>query len=143
MTETREVPRDFGDGFKGYVLNRGQMTLYTSVRFPHDGFYTFRVRARSGGPPCGGRLRIDGEPKGDIVAGSPTPEILTVTSFVKAGSRQMTWNIETPEPPAPRAVVARAPGAALRKGARPQQKQQRQAAAAEPGGAPVGKAAAG
>src|SRR5206468_3337764 len=25
MTETREAPRDFGDGFTGYVLNRGQM----------------------------------------------------------------------------------------------------------------------
>ncbi len=125
MTETRETPRDFGDGFKGYVLNRGQMTLYTSVRFPHDGFYTFTVRARSGGPPCGGRLRIDGETKGDIVASSRTPETLTLTTFVKAGSRQMTWNIETPDMPAPRTVVARGPGAALRKGARPQQKQQR------------------
>jgi hypothetical protein len=125
MTETREVPRDFGDGFKGYVLNRGQMTLYTSVRFPHDGFYTFTVRARSGGPPCGGRLRIDGETRGDIVASSRTPETLTVTTFVKAGSRQMTWNIETPEAPAPRLQVARGPGAALRKGPGPQQKQQR------------------
>jgi hypothetical protein len=124
MTETREEPRDFGDGFKGYVLNRGQMTLYTSVRFPHDGFYTFRVRARSGGTPCGGRLRIDGEPKGDIVATSRTPEVLTVTSFIKAGSRQMTWNIETPETLAPRPALARRPGAALRKGAGPQAKQQ-------------------
>ena len=142
MTETREEPRDFGDGFKGYVLNRGQMTLYTSVRFPHDGFYTFRVRARSGGPPCGGRLRIDGEPKGDIVASSRTPEILTVTTFVKAGSRQMTWNIETQDTPAPRPALARGPGAALRKGAGPQQKQTAEAAAAEPGAAPIGEAVA-
>jgi hypothetical protein len=120
MTETREVPRDFGDGFKGYVLNRGQMTLYTSVRFPHDGFYTFSVRARSTGPPCGARLRIDGETAGDIVAPSATPETLTLTCFVKAGSRQMTWNIEVPDPPAPRQVAAQT------KGARAQQKKQQQ-----------------
>jgi hypothetical protein len=120
MTETREVPRDFGDGFKGYVLNRGQMTLYTSVRFPHDGFYTFHVRARSTGPPCGARLRIDGETAGDIVAPSRTPETLTLTCFVKAGSRQMTWNIEVPDPPAPRQVAAQT------KGARAQQKKQQQ-----------------
>jgi hypothetical protein len=126
MTETREVPRDFGDGFKGYVLNRGQMTLYTSVRFPYDGFYTFTARVRSTGPPCGTRLRIDGETMGDLVAGSSAPEALSLTCFVKAGSRQMTWNIETPEPPMPRpAVAARRPGA-LAKGARPQQKQQQQ-----------------
>jgi hypothetical protein len=118
MTETREVPRDFGDGFKGYVLNRGQMTLYHSVRFPFDGFYTFTVRARSGGAPCGARLRIDGETMGDVVARSRAPETLTVTCFVKAGSRQVTWNIETPDPPAPRPAVAQT------KGARPQQKQQ-------------------
>jgi hypothetical protein len=124
MTETREVPRDFGDGFTGYVLNRGQMTLYTSVRFPHDGFYTFRVRARSGGLPCGARLRIDGETKGDILASSRTPEVLTLTCFVKAGSRQMTWNIQTPDLPVPRPVVARGPGAAQKKAARPQQKLQ-------------------
>ena len=125
MTETREEPRDFGDGFKGYVLNRGQMTLYTSVRFPHDGFYTFPVRARSGGPPCGGRLRIDGEPKGDIVASSRTPEILTVTRFVKAGSRQMTWNIETQDPAGAPAGGGPRAGSGERKGAGPQQKQQR------------------
>jgi hypothetical protein len=125
MTETREVPRDFGDGFKGYVLNRGQMTLYTSVRFPHNGFYTFTVRARSGGLPCGGRLRIDGETKGDVLARTATPELLTLTCFVKAGSRQMTWNIQTPDLPAPRAAVARGPGAAQRKGAAVQKKQQR------------------
>jgi hypothetical protein len=124
MTETREVPRDFGDGFKGYVLNRGQMTLYTSVRFPHDGFYTFTVRARSGGPPCGGRLRIDGETKGDVLANSREPQLLSLTCFVKAGSRQMTWNIQTPDLPVPRQVAARGSGAALKKAARPQQKQQ-------------------
>jgi hypothetical protein len=139
MTETREVPRDFGDGFKGYVLNRGQMTLYTSVRFPHDGFYTFTVRARSTGAACGGRLRIDGETRGDILASSSTPETLTVTCFVKAGSRQMTWNIETPDLPAPRpaagVAVARGPGAQA-KAARAQQKAQQKKQQQNQGGTP-------
>src|SRR5438270_847588 len=59
MTETRERPRDFGDGFNGYVLNRGQMTLYNSVAFPYDGFYRFAARIRSTRGAAGARLRLD------------------------------------------------------------------------------------
>src|SRR5262249_39011201 len=104
---------------------------YTSERFPHDGFYTFTVRARSTGAPCGGRLRIDGETKGDVLAGSSTPETLTVTRFVKAGSRPMTWNIHTPDLQAPRPALApaRGPGAQAKRARaqlKAQQKKQQQ-----------------
>ncbi|HEY2413395.1 MAG TPA: DUF1592 domain-containing protein [Pirellulaceae bacterium] len=108
MTETREQPRDFGDGFVGYVLNRGQMTLYTSVRFPFDGFYRFTARIRSARGRAGGRLRLDGETIGDVVTRSTEPELATLTCFIKQGSRQMTWNIQGPgvdAPPAPQAAA--------------------------------------
>lgn len=114
MTETREQTRDFGDGFNGYVLNRGQMTLYNSVRFPRDGFYTFTARVRSTRGLAGARLRLDGETVGDVVARSTDPETATLTRFVKQGSRQMTWNIQSPgqseprpQPPMPKARTNR------------------------------------
>jgi hypothetical protein len=108
MTETREQPRDFGDGFKGYVLNRGQMTLYTSVRFPYDGFYRITARIRSAARLAGGRLRLDGETMGDVVSRSAEPQLATLTCFVKQGSHQMTWNIQGPgqdAPPLPQAAT--------------------------------------
>jgi len=98
MTETKETPRDYPDGFKGYVLNRGQMTLYQSVRFPADGYYTFTIRARGANGPAGARLRLNEATLGDYVVLSKTPQTLSQTFFVEAGSRQMTWNIENPSP---------------------------------------------
>ncbi len=96
MTETKSVPEDFGDGFKGYVLNRGQMTLYESVPFPSDGFYRFTVRLRSVGGPSGTRLRIDGDTKGDLFTASAMGETVELVTRVKGGTHQMTWNIELP-----------------------------------------------
>jgi uncharacterized protein DUF1592/uncharacterized protein DUF1588/uncharacterized protein DUF1585/uncharacterized protein DUF1595/uncharacterized protein DUF1587/cytochrome c len=103
MTETREQPRDFGDGFNGYVLNRGQMTLYNSVRLPFDGFYRFTARVRSARNVAGARMRIDGETAGDVVARGTEPQNASIVCFVKAGSHQMTWNIQGPGVDAPQA----------------------------------------
>jgi hypothetical protein len=96
MTETRETPKQFGDDFWGYVINRGQMTLYESIDFPHDGFYEFTVRALSTEGPTGTRLRINDETKGDIEIYSEEPGLYQITAFVAKGSHQVAWNIQKP-----------------------------------------------
>ena len=96
MTETRETPKPFGDDFLGYVINRGQMTLYESIDFPHDGFYEFTVRALSTEGPTGTRLRINDETKGDIEIYSEKPGTYEITTFVAKGSHQVAWNIQIP-----------------------------------------------
>jgi hypothetical protein len=96
MTETREVPHKFGEDFYGYVINRGQMTLYESIDFPHDGFYEFTVRALSTGGPSGTRLRINDETKGDIEIYSTDPGLYEITAFVPKGTHQVAWNIQVP-----------------------------------------------
>ena len=96
MTETRETPKQFGNDFLGYVINRGQMTLYESIDFPHDGFYEFTVRALSTEGPTGTRLRINDETKGDIKIYSEDPGIYEITTFVAKGSHQVAWNIQIP-----------------------------------------------
>lgn len=96
MTETKEVPQQIGEDFLGYVINRGQMTLYDSVNFPADGVYEFRVRALSTAGPTGSRLRINNVEKGDIIVPSTKPEIYTVTCSVRGGSNQIAWNIQVP-----------------------------------------------
>ena len=101
MTETKETPKQFDQDFFGYVINRGQMTLYESVTFPADGYYTFRVRARSTAGPTGTRLRINDVTKGDIHVPSTAPEVFELTCFVAQGSHQIAWNIEkSARPPA-------------------------------------------
>ncbi len=97
MTETRETPKAFGDDFFGYVINRGQMTLYESMDFPYDGIYEFKARALSTGGPTGARLRINDEVKGDIEVYDQEPGIYRITAFVPKGSNQVAWNIQVPE----------------------------------------------
>ena len=98
MTETKETPKPFGDDFLGYVINRGQMTLYESINFPADGYYEFRVRALSTAGPTGTRLRINDVTQGDLVVPSTTPGEYSLTTFVPRGSHQMAWNIQIPSP---------------------------------------------
>lgn len=102
MTERSEKPRDFGDGFAGYVLNRGQMTLYESVRFPEDGYYRFRVRGRFVGGPTGAALRIDDLLVGTLGIDTATPQEYELICFVRRGGRQMAWNV-APFPGKPKA----------------------------------------
>ena len=96
MTEMGETPKQIGDDFLGYVINRGQMTLYESMEFPHDGFYKFTIRALSTEGPTGTRLRINDEVKGDIEIYQETPGQYSITVFVPKGSHQVAWNIQKP-----------------------------------------------
>ena len=136
MTETRERPRDFGDGFNGYVLNRGQMTLYDSINFPHDGFYTFTIRARNVGGPSGALVRLDNAAAAAFTLDSAEPRTLTATAFVKHGSRQMAWNIDLPARMKPGAAVESTPAP------KPNANKSRAAAGATPSKAPPRKAKA-
>lgn len=96
MTETKETPQPFGDDFLGFVINRGQMTLYESVNFPADGYYEFRIRARSTAGPTGARLRINDVTQGDLIVPRQTPAEYELTTFVEKGSHQVAWNIQVP-----------------------------------------------
>ena len=99
MTETSMRPQKHGDDFEGYALNRGQMTLYESVVFPQDGYYEFKLRARSTTEMSGTRLRINDEVVGDIVLLGEDPSYYTLRAYVPRGSHQMAWNIQKPAPP--------------------------------------------
>ncbi|NND96465.1 MAG: DUF1592 domain-containing protein [Pirellulaceae bacterium] len=97
MTETRERPVQMTPDFFGYVLNRGQMTLYESVTFPVDGYYDFSLRAKSSTDgPSGARLRLNDEFKADIAVPGGDPDVYTTRVFVPAGTHQMTWNVQRP-----------------------------------------------
>ncbi len=95
MTESRSVTTQQDDAV-GYVLNRGQMTLYDSVEFPVSGVYEFRVRAWTTGGPTGARLRINDEVRGDIAVPSTTPEVIVLRTFAEKGYQQIAWNIQKP-----------------------------------------------
>jgi hypothetical protein len=107
MTETKETPKQFGDDFFGYVINRGQMTLYDSVNFPADGWYEFRIRALSTDGPTGSRLRINDVVQGDFYVPERTPQTATLRVFVRAGSHQVAWNIEKGAKPRPGSAAAK------------------------------------
>ncbi|NNE90817.1 MAG: DUF1592 domain-containing protein, partial [Verrucomicrobiales bacterium] len=78
-------------------LNRGQMTLYDSIDLPGDGFYKFKVRARSTTHgPTGGALRINDELAGEVEIPGRAPEIREIVAFLPKGSHQMAWNINLP-----------------------------------------------
>ncbi|QGJ70956.1 Hypothetical protein PBC10988_26590 [Planctomycetales bacterium 10988] len=96
MTETKSRTRDFGDGFVGYVLNRGQMTLYESVNFPADGYYRFTVRARSTAGLTGTRMRVANQIKGDIEVPYRYSRSYELICLVPQGSQQVTFNIHKP-----------------------------------------------
>lgn len=104
MTERNSPPTEWG-----YILNRGQMTLYDSVTFPHSGTYTFTVRAWSTRGRTGARLRVNDEPKGDIVVPTTEPREYTITCYLKAGTYQMAWNIQAPSKRKPESDAGRKP----------------------------------
>ncbi len=89
MTERNSPPAEFG-----YILNRGQMTLWDSIEFPSSGYYRFKVRAWSTAGPTGARLRINDEVQGDIQVPSTEPGIYEVVAFVEKGTHQIAWNIQ-------------------------------------------------
>ncbi|MBT6723473.1 MAG: DUF1587 domain-containing protein, partial [Planctomycetaceae bacterium] len=89
MTERNSKPKEFG-----YVLDRGQMTLWDSIKFPSSGYYRFRVKAWSTAGPTGARLRINDEVRGDIRVPSTEPEMYELIAFVEKGTHQIAWNIQ-------------------------------------------------
>ena len=97
MTEMSDPLREFpGEpGAMGYDINRGQMTLYDSIDFPHDGYYRFNVRARRINGLIGAALRIDNQLAGVVRLESAETEIYELLVFVRGGTRQVAWNIET------------------------------------------------
>lgn len=97
MTEMSDPLKEFpGEpGVMGFDINRGQMTLYDSIDFPHDGYYRFNVRARRINGLIGAALRIDNQVEGIIRLESDKTEIYELLAFVRGGTRQVAWNIET------------------------------------------------
>ena len=82
-------------GLTGYEVNRGQMTLYESIDFPHDGLYRFAVQAVPTVSETGGlRLRLNDEVSGDFYFEKPTASVETLTIFVPKGSYQVALNFE-------------------------------------------------
>ena len=85
----------FPDDSEGYVLSRGQMTLYDSVEIPHDGIYRFTVRARSTtNGPTGGKLRINDVESGEFDVPDGDFGEFVIETFLPEGSHQMAWNVK-------------------------------------------------
>ena len=88
MTERNSPPTAWG-----YVLNRGQMSLYDTLDIPHNGMYQIKVRSWGNSGPQGGTLRIDDEVKGDFGVNTEPDEVI-FNAYITAGTRQIVWNIE-------------------------------------------------
>lgn len=98
MTESGSRPQPFPDEAEGYILNRGQMTLYDSIDVPSDGLFRFTVRARSTtNGPTAGRLRLNDVESGDFDVPNGKPGDFEVIAFLPKGGHQMAWNIKLPE----------------------------------------------
>ena len=93
MTETRETPKKLGNDFLGYVLNRGQMSLYESIDVPADGLYEVSVRAKPSGAISATTLRVDNELRFQIDTDSQDAKVYKRLVKLSKGSRQFTWNI--------------------------------------------------
>ena len=93
MTETRETPKKLGSDFFGFVLNRGQMSLYESIDIPADGLYEVTVRAKPSGEISATTLRIDNELRFQINTESKDAKEYKRQVYLSKGSRQFTWNI--------------------------------------------------
>ncbi|MCM8542979.1 MAG: DUF1592 domain-containing protein, partial [Lentisphaeraceae bacterium] len=92
MTETRETPKKVKDDFFGYILNRGQMSLYDSIDVPADGLYEVSVRVSAPSGIAATDLRVDNKLKAHFEATSKL-EIKSELIYLSKGSRQFTWNI--------------------------------------------------
>lgn len=103
MTETKMAKSKVDDDEAlGYILSRGQMTLYDSVDVPADGFYKFSVRARSTtNGPTSGVMRLNDVKKGVADISGREPEVAELDVFLPKGSHQMAWNINLEGLPKP------------------------------------------
>lgn len=97
MTERSVRPSTLPDGSSGYVLKgQGQQTLYDEFDAPADGWYRFTFRGLGVGGETGLRLRIDNDPRADFVLAADEPREYVAEVLLRAGTHQMTWNIELP-----------------------------------------------
>lgn len=96
MTERSAKPEELPGGGNGYVLSGGQRTLFDEMVVPADGWYRIRVRAVGRGGDSGLRLRIDNEVRADFACVDNEPRELQTELLLRAGSHQMTWNLELP-----------------------------------------------
>jgi hypothetical protein len=95
MTERGSKPEDLPGGGVGYSLaGAGQRTLYDEVIVPVDGWYRMTVKHVGRGGDSGMRLRIDNESRAYFLCVDDKPQEQTVELLLRAGSHQMTWNID-------------------------------------------------
>jgi hypothetical protein len=117
MTERGSKPEDLPGGGVGYSLaGAGQRTLYDEVIVPADGWYRFTVKHVGRGGDAGMRLRIDNEPRARLKCLDNTPKKETIELLLRAGSHQMTWNIDNTGLRAPTPVPVRKAKKAAPKG---------------------------
>ncbi len=95
MTERSSRPVDLPGGGFGYSLEgAGQRTLYDEIVVPVNGWYRFTVKQVGRGGDAGLRLRIDNEPQAYFFCADEKPQQQIVELLIRAGSHQMTWNID-------------------------------------------------
>ncbi|MBE7494597.1 MAG: DUF1592 domain-containing protein [Verrucomicrobiaceae bacterium] len=108
MTERGSKPEDLPGGGTGYSLaGAGQRTLYDEVIVPADGWYRLTVKHVGRGGDAGLRLRIDNEPRALLKCLDNTPKEETIELLLRAGTHQMTWNIDNTGLRAPTPVPVR------------------------------------
>lgn len=111
MTERSARPAELPGGGFGYSLEgAGQRTLYDEVSVPADGWYRFTVKHVGRGGDAGLRLRIDNEPRALMKSIEEKPRMESVELLLRAGTHQMTWNIDNTGQPTP----AKAPSSSRR-----------------------------
>lgn len=95
MTERGAKPVELPGGGVGYSLEGGgQRTLYDEVSVPADGWYRLTVKHVGRGGDAGLRLRIDNEPRALMNCTDEAPREESVELLLRAGTHQMTWNID-------------------------------------------------
>jgi hypothetical protein len=95
MTERSAKPEELPGGGVGYSLaGAGQRTLYDEVIVPADGWYRMTVKHVGRGGDSGMRLRIDNEPRAYFACVDDKPQEQAIELLLRAGSHQMTWNID-------------------------------------------------
>jgi hypothetical protein len=95
MTERGARPEELPGGGVGYSLaGAGQRTLYDEVNVPADGWYRMKVKLVGRGGDAGVRLRIDNEPRAWLLCVEAQPQEQTIDLLLRAGTHQMTWNID-------------------------------------------------
>lgn len=108
MTERGSKPENLPGGGIGYSLaGAGQRTLYDELILPADGWYRMTVKHVGRGGDSGMRLRIDNEPRAFFLCVDAKPQEQTIELLLRAGSHQMTWNIENARADAPAAAPVR------------------------------------